>query len=129
MEKVTKRKQLVLDVLDEQIADLEERLAKAQPLINELQVLRATRAKLLDERSPTSGGGRRNAQLTMETMIHDLREHGPSTVLEITPRVGVDATIVRSHLNRHKDIRYRQIDENGTWDLIGEEDDDEGDED
>ena len=119
MEKVTKRKQAVLDVIDEQIADLEERLAKAQPMINELAVLRATRAKLLDERSTTSGGGRRNAQLTMETMIHDLRENGPSTPPDIAQRVGVDATIVRSHLNRHKDVRYRMNGDN-LWHLIGE---------
>lgn len=119
MEKVTRRKQAVLDVIDEQIADLEVKLAKAQPMINELAVLRATRAKLLDERSTTSGGGRRNAQLTMETMIHDLRENGPSSPPDIAQRVGVDATIVRSHLNRHKDVRYR-MNGDGMWHLIGE---------
>ena len=126
MEKVTKRKQAVLDVIDEQIADLEERLAKAQPMINELAVLRATRAKLLDERSTTSGGGRRNAQLTMETMIHDLRENGPSTPPDIAQRVGVDATIVRSHLNRHKDVRYRMNGDN-RWHLIGEDSEEDSD--
>jgi hypothetical protein len=127
MEKVTKRKQAVLDVIDEQIADLEERLAKAQPMINELAVLRATRAKLLDERSTTSGGGRRNAQLTMETMILDLKTNGPSSAVEIAQRVGVDPTIVRSHLNRHKEVRYRMNGDN-LWHLIGEEEEGEDDE-
>jgi membrane-anchored protein YejM (alkaline phosphatase superfamily) len=127
MEKVTKRKQAVLDVIDEQIADLEERLAKAQPMINELAVLRATRAKLLDERSTTSGGGRRNAQLTMETMILDLKTNGPSSAVDIAQRVGVDPTIVRSHLNRHKEVRYRMNGDN-LWHLIGEEEEGEDDE-
>lgn len=121
MEKVSRRKQAVLDVLDEQIAELEEKLQKVQPLINELNALRATRAKLLDERSSTSGGGRRmnGTALTMETMIHDLRENGASSPPDIARRVGVDASIVRSHLNRHKDVRYRQQDD-GDWVLIGE---------
>lgn len=120
MEKVTRRKQLVLDVLDEQIEELEEKLAKAQPMIDELQSLRATRARLLDERSTTSGGGHNGPRLSMETVIHDLREHGASSAPDIAKRVGVEASTVRSHLNRHKDVRYRQ-DDDGDWELIGEE--------
>ena len=106
MDKVTRRKQTVLDVLDEQIADLEERLAKAQPLIDELASLKRTRATLLDERSPTSGGTRRGTMLTLETMVHDLDEHGASSVQEISDRLGVSPTVVRSHLNRYLDQRY-----------------------
>src|SRR5215471_9463074 len=127
MEKVSRRKQAVLDVLDEEIAELEEKLQKVQPLIDELNTLRATRARLLDERAMTSGGGRRNAVLSMETVILDLREHGSSTPQEMASRLGIDASIVRSHLNRYRDQRYRQ-NGNGEWSLIGESDDeDEGD--
>lgn len=120
MEKLTPRKQAVLDVLDEQIEELEEKLKKAQPLIDDLNSLRATRARLLDERSTTSGAGRNGSRLSMETVIHDLRENGASSVPDIAKRVGVDPSIVRSHLNRHKEVRYRQ-DEDGDWELIGEE--------
>src|SRR5215467_1557599 len=130
MEKITRRKQAVLDVLDEQIDELEEKLKKVQPLINELNSLRATRARLLDERTPTArgGGGSRNGtKLTMEPMIHDLRQHGSSMVNDISARVGVDATVVRSYLNRYKDLRYRQDADTGEWALIGPGDDDEED--
>lgn len=121
MEKLTPRKKAVLDVLDEEIAGLEEKLAKAQPMIDELQTLRATRARLLDERSPTAGGGRRNSQLTMETVVHFLREEGASSVSDIAKHAGVADHIVRAHLNRHSGSRYRK-DVDGDWELIGEDD-------
>jgi hypothetical protein len=122
MDKVSTRKQAVLDVLDEQIEELETKLAKVQPVINELNQLKKTRATLLAERSPTGsgGGGRRNAQLTMETVIHAFREHGEMSPNELAERTGVDVTIARSHLNRYRDSRYAQTD-NGAWRLIGEE--------
>lgn len=120
MERITKRKQIVLDVIDEQIEELETKLAKYQPYFDELQSLRATRARLLDERSTTSGGGRNGSRLSMETVILDLRTNGASTAPDIAKRVGVEASTVRSHLNRHKDVRYRQ-DDDGEWELIGED--------
>jgi transcriptional regulator GlxA family with amidase domain len=120
----------VLDALDEQIEELEERLKKAQPMIDELNSLKRTRATLLDERRVTSGGGRANAQLSLEQVIQDIRDNGPSTAAEIADRVHVDATIVRSHLHRYKDRRYAQNGD-GNWRLIGEDtaDEDEGEED
>jgi hypothetical protein len=130
METVTKRKQIILDALDEQIEDLEERLKKAQPMIDELASLRRTRATLLDERRPTGGGGRANAQLSMETVIQHLKANGPSTPLQVAEAAGVNATIARSHFNRYADVRYRK-NGNGTWSLIGEsteEEDDDGEE-
>jgi hypothetical protein len=123
MEKVSPRKQAVLDVLDDEIAALEAKLAKAQPLIDELNQLRKTRATLLAERSVT-GGVRAGTQVTMEQVVHALRENDNESMTpgEIAAEIGADATVVRSHLNRHKDVRYRR---NGDgWELIGEEDED-----
>jgi hypothetical protein len=114
-------------VIDEQIEELEEKLKKAQPMIDELNKLKRTRATLLDERRTTSGGGRANAQLTMETMIHDLRTNGPSTPQEAADRLGISVTIVRSHLNRYADERYEKV-EDGKWRLIGNDDESEEDE-
>src|SRR5882724_8976608 len=122
MEKVTKRAQVVLDSIDEQIEDLEERLKKAQPMIDELASLKRTRATLLDERRPTGGGGRANAQLTMETMIHHLRTSGPQTVQEASDALSISPTIVRSHFNRYADVRYAKNGD-GKWRLIGESSD------
>src|SRR4249920_2637321 len=128
METVTRRKQIILDALDEQIHELEEKLKKAQPMIDELNSLKRTRATLLDERRPTSGGGRGNTQLTMETMIHQLREHGPQTPAEAASDLGLNENLVRSHLNRYRDQRYAKNGE-GKWRLIGEDvEEDEGDE-
>lgn len=125
MEKLSKAQERVLAVLDEEIEELEEKLRKVQPHIDNLARLRATRARLLDERSTTAGGGRRGSQLTMETVVHFLREEGASSVADIAKHAGVDPSVVRSHLNRHKEVRYRQ-DSDGDWELIGEgEEDDE----
>lgn len=120
--KLTNSQQIVLDALDVEIEKWETKLAKVQPMINELNRLKKTRATLLAERSTTGGvgGGRRNAQLTMETVIHAFREHGDMSATELAERTGVDATIARSHLNRYRDQRYAQTD-NGGWRLIGEE--------
>jgi acetylornithine deacetylase/succinyl-diaminopimelate desuccinylase-like protein len=129
MEQVTRRKQIVLDALDSQIEELEDKLRKAQPMIDELNQLKRTRATLLDERRPTGGGGRTNAMLSMETMILDMRTNGPSTPQEIADRLGVNVTVVRSHLNRYRDQRYA-ANGDGKWRLIGEntEEEDDGEE-
>jgi hypothetical protein len=134
MEKVTRRKQTVLDVLDEQIEELEEKLKKAQPMIDELAALRRTRATLLDERRPTGGGGRRGTMLQLESVIQFVRENGPSTPQEVADKLGVDVTVVRSHFNRYNESRYMKNGD-GRWRLIGEdaipeteEDEDEDDE-
>ena len=124
MEKISSRKRAVLDLLDEQIELLEEKLKKVQPIIDELNSLKRSRAALLDERRATGGGGRANAQLTLEQVIQDLRDNGPSTAVEIAERLHVDNTIVRSHLNRYKDRRYA-INGDGNWRLIGEDAGDE----
>src|SRR5215813_12890306 len=107
MQKVTKRKSAVLKVLDAEIADLEQRLQKVQPLIDELNQLKKTRATLLSERT-TTGGVNSNAQLTMEMMIHFFRERDnePATAGFISEELNVPGTIVRSHLSRGKDVRY-----------------------
>jgi response regulator of citrate/malate metabolism len=119
MEQLSTAKQTILATLDEEIEKLEKKLRKVQPYLDELASLKRTRATLLSERLPTGGGVRRNSQLTMETMIHALREaDGPMETGELAEKLGVDQTIIRSHLNRFKDQRYRRTVDG--WELIGE---------
>ena len=130
MEKVSTRKQAILDVLDEQIEALERRLAKAQPLFDELQQLKRTRATLLNERG-TTGNVRAGTQVTMEEVVAYLDEHGPSLPNDIATALHQDPNTVRSHLNRHKEVRYDKNGD-GRWHLIGgvhEPEEDEGEED
>jgi response regulator of citrate/malate metabolism len=122
MEKLSSRKNAVLEILDEQIHDIEERLAKVQPLIDELNQLKKTRATLLSERTTTGSIGSRT-RLNMESVVHALRENENETMTaqEIADSVGVDVTVVRSHLNRYKDTRYEK--DGDGWALIGEDED------
>jgi hypothetical protein len=122
MQKVSKRQQAILDVIDEEIRDLSEKLQKVQPLIDELARLKRTRATLLNERG-TTGKISNGTRLTMEEVVHALREMGgKATPNDLAEKLSVDDNIVRSHLNRHKDSRYEKNDD-GTWELIGAEDD------
>ena len=60
MRKLSPREKTILEVLDEEIAELEQKLQKVQPLFDELGRLRKARATMLDERSTTGsprGGG------------------------------------------------------------------------
>ena len=130
MERVSTRKEAVLVVLDEQIEALERRLAKAQPLFDELNQLKRARATLLSERTVT-GNVRNGTVVTIEVVVAYLDKHGPSTVPEIASGISGDANTVRSHLNRHKEVRYDKDDE-GRWFLIGgvhQSEEDEGDDD
>jgi predicted HTH transcriptional regulator len=125
MEKLSKRQNAVLEIIDEQIEELEGKLQKVQPLINELNRLKQTRKVLLSERGTTGGGGNSaRTQLSMEEVIHFLRENGASSAQEIAEAHGVAGHIVRSHLSRHKDTRYENVGE-GQWQLIGEEEEEE----
>src|SRR5215472_12993142 len=124
MEKLSKRQQAVLDVLDEEIRELQEKLTKVQPLIDELARLKRTRATLLNERG-TTGKISNGTRLTMEEVIVALREMGgEATPNDLAERLAVDDNTVRSHLNRHKNSRYEKNDD-GTWALIGEESSDD----
>jgi len=121
VEKLSAPKKAILDVLDEQIGELEKKLEKVQPLINELAQLRRTRATLLSERTTTGSVGS-GTRLTMEQVIHALRESEweSMSVTDLAKELGVNDNTMRSHLNRHKDVRYRQNGD-GEWSLIGEE--------
>ena len=125
MEKLSSRKNAVLEVLDEQINELEEKLRKVQPIIDELNQLKKTRATLLSERTTTGAVGSRT-RLNMESVVHALRENENEgmNAQAIADAIGVDVTVVRSHLNRYKDTRYEKNGD-GNWTLIGEDSDDE----
>ena len=129
MEKVTPRQQRVLDALDEEISDLEAKLAKYQPYFDELTKLKRTRMTLLSERSVT-GAIRNGTRLTMETVIQAFRDADEEqlSVGELAQTLGVDETVVRSHLNRYKDERYRSP-SRGIWELIGNDNTEDEDDD
>ena len=129
MDEVSAEAQAVLDVLDEQIEKLEKKLAKVQPFINRLNKLKQTRRVLLDEKGTTGGRGNAGrAQLTQEEVIVVMKDRPDGvTPAHISERLGVDGTIVRSHLNRHKDTTYERNDE-GLWVYIGAEGDEDDDE-
>jgi hypothetical protein len=127
MDKLSQRKEVILKVLDDQIEELEEKLQKLQPLISELNQLKATRRVLLSEHSVTGRGGLRRVQLTMEQVIGYLREHGATAdgngriqPQQIAEDLGVPGATVRSHFSRHRGMQYDR-DEAG-WYLIGETD-------
>lgn len=118
MQALTKRQSEVLDFIDEKIEELEERLAKARPLMDELDRLRATRRTLLAEKRTTSGSGNSRVTATMEEVIHHIRTNGPSTSQEIADSIGAKPNTVRAMMNRNRDVRFDQ-DENNRWSLIG----------
>jgi hypothetical protein len=133
VEKLTQRKQTILDALDQEIGELEKKLEKVQPLINELDVLKQTRRVLLSERATTGGGGHSGPRLTVEEVITVMRGHAESTghdkisVADLAEAVGYDENRVRSHLNRYRDERYEKNGD-GLWSLIGESEEDEDEE-
>jgi hypothetical protein len=132
--KLSEREKTVLESLDTEIEQLERKLAKVQPLFDELNRLRKARAVMLDERSTTSprGGGsktnlgRGSQGAQMETIIAYLRENGEASTSELADYVGTTVGSIRAHLNRYRDERYRQ-NGGGLWSLIGQDraDDDE----
>ena|SRR4249920_2828609 len=127
MEKISTRKRSVLDVLDASIADLEKKLAKAQPLFDELTQLKKTRATLLNERT-TTGSINSKTQLTMEMVIQFFRDtdNAWAQPQQIADHFGVPGGTVRSHLARGKETRY-EFDRDQGWRLYGEdEEDDDG---
>lgn len=125
MEALSERKARILKRLDKEIAELEEELSEVQPLVDELNQMKRTRMTLLSERSVT-GNISRGTRLTMEAVIQAFRQNDndPMTPAEVASAVGVDETVARSHLNRHKDARYRKNGD-GKWHLIGGDDNSE----
>lgn len=108
-------KQTVLNALDEQIAQLETKLERYRPLLDELAQLKRARAALVGERL---GPGRRG---TLDTAaLTDALEASsePLTAVELAETIGADANVVRSHLNRSLGSRYRK--EGRGWVIIRE---------
>jgi len=102
---MTTRQQAVLTALDEQIADLEAKLARYQPLLEELAQLKRVRATLLGER--LTGG--RKGTLTTEAVLGVMGQAArPLSPLEIAERTGAHGTVVRSHLSRWQGKLYRR---------------------
>ena len=124
MEELTQRKTAVLDVLDEQIEALEKKLAKYKPFFDELNTLKQTRRVLLSERMTTGGGGHSGPRLSMEEVIRALDGEEGMSVAAVSEAVGFSENTVRSHLNRHKDVRYHQNGD-GLWSLIEGDTDEE----
>lgn len=118
MEKLSSDQEAVLEVLDARIERLEEKLKKAQPLMNRLNKLKQVRRVLLNEKGTTGGGGNGRTQLAQEEVIRFLREKGPSQPAEIAEALGVPGATVRSHLYRGRDTTYR--DDGNGWEYIGE---------
>ena len=133
MRKLSEREKTVLEALDEEIGELEKKLAKVQPLFDELNRLRKARAVMLDERSTTGnprGGGsgpRKSGGAQMEQIITYLREHGEASTTELADYVGTTVATIRAHMNRYRDERYRQ-NGGGNWALIGQDRKDDEDE-
>ena len=111
--KVTSRQQAVLDALDQQIADLKAKLARYQPLKEELAQLERARAVLLGIQPDR----RRYGTLTRETVAGVMRDAGrPLTPREISEATGASGPVVRSHLHRGRGEIYEH-DGNG-WTLV-----------
>lgn len=122
MEELNSSQQVVLDAIDRELKKIEKVLRKAEPWIKRRDQLNSARRALLSERSTTSGGGSSRTKLTMEEVIRALRAcGGKGTVAEIAEHIpGVDATAIRSHLNRHAGTRYTKLKDN-KWRLTEED--------
>jgi hypothetical protein len=105
--------QAVLEALDEQIRKLESELAQVKLLLTELEQLKRARAALLGEKTRIGSRWKLGKDAVSDVLLASTE---PLTPVEIAEKVGADATVVRSHLNRHLGVRYRK--DEGGWVLI-----------
>lgn len=120
-------KERALNETDKQLQLIEKRLANLQPLIELRDRLQASRRAMLNDRSPTSGGGRGTSQAEVVNAIRAFNGQ-PLTVYEISQAVGASEAVIRGHLNRGKDERFTK-DSDGKWTLREPENDEEEDDD
>lgn len=118
-------KERALNETDKQLQLIEKRLTNLQPLIELRDRLQASRRAMLNDRSPTSGGGRGTSQAEV---VNAMRDKAPLSVYEISQLVGASEAVIRGHLNRGKDERFKK-DSSGNWSLREPENDDEEDDD
>lgn len=122
MEELNESQNVVLDAIDRELKKIEKVLKRAEPWIKRRDQLNSARRALLSERGTTGGSGSPRTRLSMEEVINGLRAcGGKGTVSEIAAHIpGVDPTAIRSHLNRHKDERYKKLKDN-KWRLMEED--------
>lgn len=99
-----------LEQLDEQIADINKRLAKYDPLVElRNQLMSARRAMLGGNRSTGEGGNR----LTMEEVVRVVRENPGLSAMDLAKIAGVGRTTIGSHLSRYNGDRF--LNKNNKW--------------
>lgn len=121
-EEVPEDIQAVLDTIDAQLKKIQKVLRKVEPIIARRDKLMAARRVLLSTRSTTGGAGSPRTRLSMDEVVNVMKSvKGKKqwTAPEIADKLGLEATIVRSHLNRHAGERYEQV-ERGVWSLAEE---------
>jgi len=117
---ISGRKQKIIDLIDEQIAVLDSKLAKYQPLFDERSTLLKSRAMLMNEKGGTGKG-------VTTGQVRDVFEKLESASLsapQIADELGMNQSTVRSHLSRHAGVHYEKGDD-GTWSLLEEDEEEE----
>lgn len=118
----------VLAGIEEELEAVNKRLRNYDPLIQQRDRLTAARRALLAERAVTQGGGK---GISQAEVINALKDLGDATVSELATKLSATEAVVRGHLNRGKDERFKVELDGGVkkWSLREPEEDDDEDED
>lgn len=116
----------LLDQIEQELEGINKRLRNYDPLIAQRDKLMAARRALLAERAVTQGGGKGVSQAEVVTVLKD----GPETVAAIAKKLSTTEAVVRGHLNRGKDERFKVELDGGVkmWSLREPEEDDDDEE-
>lgn len=115
-ELATHLKERALNETDKQLKLIESRLANLQPLIELRDRLQASRRAMLNDRSVASGGGRGTSQAEVVNAMRAPNNGEGMSVFDIAQAVGASEAVIRGHLNRGKDERFRKL-ADGKWEL------------